>query len=120
MAARHRPKQCGWAHCRLLISASQGRCRCSLVGCRRGCKTLQSITHCLLLDRRSSLRRGMAMAMAATTATQGRSRAGSSGGSTQGSVPRKQGAKRSALNETHGPEWPLPRKLRHGWELRQR
>lgn len=29
-------------------------------------------------------------------------------------------AKRSALNETHGPEWPLPRKLRHGWELRQR
>ena len=32
MAARHRPKQCGWAHCRLLISASQGRCRCSLVG----------------------------------------------------------------------------------------
>ena len=27
-------------------------------------------------------------------------------------------AKRSALNETHGPERPLPRKLRHGWELR--
>ena len=29
-------------------------------------------------------------------------------------------AKRSALNDTHGTEWPLPRKLRHGWELRQR
>ena len=29
-------------------------------------------------------------------------------------------AKRSALSETHGPGWPLPCKLRHGWELRQR
>ena len=26
-------------------------------------------------------------------------------------------AKRSALDETHGPDWPLPRDLRHGWEL---
>ena len=26
-------------------------------------------------------------------------------------------AKRSALDETHGPDWPLPRYLRHGWEL---
>ena len=36
------------------------------------------------------------------------------------SLDRTKVAKRSALNETHGPEWPLPRKLRHGWELRQR
>ena len=26
-------------------------------------------------------------------------------------------AKRSALDETHGPDWPLPRNLRHGREL---
>ena len=32
------------------------------------------------------------------------------------------GAKRSALNRTHGAEWPLTltRKVRHGWELRKR
>ena len=33
-------------------------------------------------------------------------------------LPARNVAKRSALNETHGPGWPLPRKLRHSWELR--